>query len=382
MSHFDVIVVGVGGMGSAAVYHLARRGMRVLGIERYDIPHAMGSSHGVNRIIRKAYFEDPSYVPLLSRAYELWRGLESVSGERLLVITGGLDAASEDHRVFQGSLRSCREHGLVHEVLTAGEVAKRFPAYRLPSSHMAVFQPDGGYVMSESAIVAHVDGAQLAGAVVHGREQVIEWEPIGSGVVVVTDRDRYTADRIVFTAGAWSAGLLDDLSALAVPERQVLGWFQPRRPDLFQPDVFPIFVIDVDEGHFYGFPVETIPGFKIGLYHHLREAVDPETMDREANARDESVLRAAVDRYFPGASGPVLSLKTCMFTNSPDEHFIVDVHPELDQVVVAAGFSGHGFKFASVIGEILADLAIEGATDHDIGLLSMRRFDTQSPSVL
>ena len=200
-------------------------------------------------------------------------------------------------------------------------------------------------------------------------------------MMVTTDRDRHTADRIVFTAGAWSAGLLDELTTLAVPERQVLGWFQPLRPGFFQPDVFPIFNLEVEEGHFYGFPVETIPGFKIGLYHHLGEVVDPATMDREVNARDETVLRTAVDRYFPEASGPVLSLKTCLFTNSPDEHFIVDVHPQLEQVVIAAGFSGHGFKFASVIGEILADLALEGTTNHDIELLSMKRFDTQSQPV-
>jgi sarcosine oxidase len=374
MTHFDVVVAGVGGMGSATLYHLARRGARVLGLERFDIPHAMGSSHGVNRIIRMAYFEHPSYVPLLRRAYELWRELEEVSGDRILVITGGLDAAHEDHRVFQGSLQSCREHGLAHEVLTAAEVGRRFPGYALPPSHMAVFQPDGGYVMSERAIVAHVEAAQSVGATVHGREEILEWEPRGSGVAVVTDRDRYTADRIVFTAGAWSAGLLDELTTLAVPERQVLGWFQPLRPGLFQPEVFPIFNLEVEEGHFYGFPVETIPGFKIGLYHHLGEVVDPETMDREANPRDEAVLRPAVERYFPEASGPVLSLKSCLFTNSPDEHFIVDVHPGLDQVVVAAGFSGHGFKFSSVIGEILADLALEGGTRHEIGLLSMGRF--------
>lgn len=376
MEHFDVIVAGVGGMGSAATYHLARRGVRVLGLERYDIPHAMGSSHGVNRIIRKAYFEDPSYVPLLGRAYELWRELEEIAGETILVTTGGLDVAPADHRVFQGSLRSCREHGLAHEVLTAEEVGRRFPGYALPPSHMAVYQPDGGYVMSERAIVAHVEGAQSHGAEVHGREEILDWEPRGSGVVVITDRDRYSAERIVFTAGAWSAGLVDELATLAVPERQVLGWFQPLRPDLFQPGTFPIFNLEVEEGHFYGFPVETIPGFKIGLYHHLGEVVDPNTMDRDANAHDEAVLRTAVERYFPEASGPVLSLKTCMFTNSPDEHFIVDVHPRLDQVVVAAGFSGHGFKFCSVIGEILADLALDGGTSHDIELLSMGRFAT------
>ncbi len=372
--HFDVVVIGVGGMGSATVYQLASRGRKVLGLERYDVPHAMGSSHGVNRIIRKAYFEHPSYVPLLERAYELWRHLEEVSGERLLVITGGLDAAPPDDRVFTGSLESCRLHGLAHEVLDAKEVARRYPGYRLPDDHMAVFQPDGGYVMSERCIVAHVEAALNRGAEVHGREQVIGWEPSGEGVVVMTDRGRYTADRLVVTAGAWSMGLLQDLRGLAQPERQVLGWFQPRRPELFTPETFPIFNLEVGEGHFYGFPVETIPGFKIGLYHHLEENVDPDTMDREPNVADETVLRAAVDRYFPEASGPTLTLKTCLFTNSPDEHFILDTLPDLPQVTIGAGFSGHGFKFSSVVGEILADLALDGTTRHDIGFLGLGRF--------
>ncbi len=373
MNHYDVIVIGVGGMGSATVHQLAKRGKSVLGLERFDIPHTMGSSHGVNRIIRMAYFEDPSYVPLLRRSYELWRELESAAGEELLVITGGIDAAPADHQVFTGSLASCEAHDLKHEVLTGNEVNGRFPGYRLPAELMAVFQPDGGYVMSERGIVAHVEAALAAGAEIHGREKVIGWEMKGEGVAVSTDRSSYSADRLVVTAGAWSMGLVDLLHVKAVPERQVLAWFQPTEPNLYQRDTFPIFNLEVDEGHFYGFPVETIPGFKIGLYHHLEEDVDPDSMDRESHPRDELPLRQATEKYFPGAAGPTLSLKTCLFTNTPDEHFVVDVHPELPQVVVGAGFSGHGYKFAAVIGEVLADLAVDGETSHDISLLSFFR---------
>ena len=372
-AHYPAIVVGVGAMGSATLHHLAKRGVRALGLERFDIPHAMGSSHGVNRIIRLAYFEDPSYVPLLRRAYELWRSLEHDSGERLLVITGGLDAALPTHQVFTGSVESCRRHDLPHEILTAAEINARFPGYRLPEGHMGVYQPDGGYVMSERAIVAHVESALRNGAEIHAREAVTGWEATDNGVVLTTERREYTADRLVVTAGAWSMGLLDALAGLAIPERQVLGWFHPLHPESFTPDRFPIFNLEVDEGHFYGFPVETVPGFKIGLYHHLREHVDPDTMDREPNARDESVLREAVERYFPQAGGPTMALKTCLFTNSPDEHFIIDTHPEFPQVSLAAGFSGHGYKFSAVVGEILADLATSGDTSHDISLLRLRR---------
>lgn len=370
---YGSIVVGIGGMGSASLFHLARRGQAVLGLERFDIPHAMGSSHGINRIIRKAYFEHPSYVPLLQRSYELWEELEAISGRRLLVITGGLDVAPEAHQTFAGSLESCRAHQLEHEVLTGTEVNERFPGYRIPDTHRAVYQPDGGYLMSEVAIVAHVEAAIGAGAEVHAREAVASWEPVGDGVRVRTDRAIYEAERLIVTAGAWSMGLIDRLDGLAVPERQVLGWFQPRRPEWFTREAFPIFNMEVEEGHFYGFPVETIPGFKIGLYHHLREDVDPDAIDREPNREDERVLRQAVDRYFPEASGPTMALKTCMFTNSPDEHFIIDLHPDLPQVVLAAGFSGHGYKFASVVGEVLAELATEGRTRHDIELLRLER---------
>ncbi len=372
---YDVIVIGVGAMGSAALSQIARRGKRVLGLERYDIPNAMGSSHGVNRIIRMAYFEHPSYVPLLRRSYELWRELEVTSGERLLVITGSIDAAPAEHQVFTGSLESCLLHGLDHETLTGPEVNERFPGYNLPTSHMAVLQPEGGYLLSERCIVAQVNRALGAGAEIHAREEVVGWEPNGDGVRVTTERGTYVSDRLVLTAGAWSTPLLDELlEALAVPERQVLAWFQPLRPELYEPVVFPVFNLEVDEGHFYGFPVETIPGFKIGLYHHLGEQVDPDVMSREPHPGDEPPLREATERYFPDAAGPTMTLKTCLFTNTPDEHFIIDRHPELEQVAIAAGFSGHGFKFSSVVGEILADLAIEGATEHDIGLLGLRRF--------
>jgi len=372
--HYDVIVVGVGGMGSATIYHLARRGLRVLGLERYDIPHAFGSSHGVNRIIRLAYWENAAYVPLLRRAYELWRALEAGAGEPLLVITGSLDAGPAGSPVFEGSRRSCELHGLAHEVLSSADLRRRFPGYRLPEETLAVFQPDGGFLMSERCIVAHVVAAQQAGAEVHAREVVEAWEPRGDGARLRTARGEYTADRLVFTAGAWNGALLPELAPLAIPERQVLAWFQPLNPDIFRPERFPVFNLAVKEGHFYGFPVYSVPGFKIGRYHHFAEDSDADLLDRDIHPRDEDMLRECTERYFPEAAGPTMALKVCMFTNSPDEHFIIDVHADLPQVSFAAGFSGHGYKFCSVIGEIMADLATKGDTAHDIGFLRLGRF--------
>jgi sarcosine oxidase len=369
-----VIVVGVGGMGSATLFQLARRGRRVLGLERFDIPHAYGSSHGVNRIIRLAYWEHPSYVPLLRRAYELWRALQAQAGEPLLITTGSLDAGAPGGAVFEGSRRSCELHGLRHEVLDNAEIQRRFPGYHLPADTLAVFQPDGGFLMSERCIVAHVVAAHHAGAEVHAREAVTAWEPRGEGVWVRTERGDYTANRLVFTAGAWNGNLLPELAALAVPERQVLGWFQPRRPELFTPERFPVFNLRVPEGHYYGFPVYGVPGFKVGRYHHFAEHSGADQLDREVHRRDEDILRTFTERYFPEAAGPTMALAVCMFTNSPDEHFIIDVHPSAPQVSFAAGFSGHGYKFCSVVGEIMADLATRGDTAHDIAFLRLKRF--------
>ena len=374
MTQYDAIVIGVGGMGSAAVYHLARRGKRVLGIEQFSLGHEFGSSHGITRIIRLAYAEHPSYVPLLRRAYELWREMEGIAGERLLVITGGLDIGPADGAMVAGSLQSCREHGIPHEQLDAAEVMRRFPGYRLPPETAAVYQQDGGFVLPERSISAHVAAALSMGAEVHGCERVVSWSANGGGVAVKTDRGTYSAGRLVVTAGPWAAQSVSLLKSLAVPERQVLIWTQPLQPNVFTPETFPIFNMEAAEGRFYGFPVFSVPGFKLGKYHHRGERTDPDAMHRGFDREDEAVLRAGIERYFPEANGPTLAMKTCLFTNSPDEHFILDVHPEWPQVSFAAGFSGHGFKFAPVIGEIMADLALEGGSAWDLSLFRLNRF--------
>ncbi|QLK24555.1 N-methyl-L-tryptophan oxidase [Natrinema zhouii] len=373
---YDVVVIGVGGMGSATAFHLADRGLDVLGLERYDVPHTMGSSHGITRIIRRAYYEHPSYIPLIERAYDLWDDLADETGRGVIHRTGSIDAGPEDNIVFEGSLRSCEEHDIPHEVLTSEEVTERFPGYDLPEGYRALYQPDGGFVVPEQAIVGHVETAQAAGAEVRARERVLEWEPTpDGGVRVETDRGTYDAEKMVLAAGAWNGKFADALEGLAVPERQVLGWFQPERPSTFEPENFPVWNLKVPEGRFYGLPIYDVPGFKIGKYHHRDERVDPDDYDTEPGLEDERLLREVTANYFPEAAGPTMRLATCMFTNSPDEHFILDTLPDHPQVAVGAGFSGHGFKFASVIGEILADLAVDGETDHPIDMFRLDRFD-------
>ena len=371
---YDVIVIGMGAMGSATVYELAGRGIRVLGLERFDIPHDRGSSHGVSRIIRLAYSEHPSYVPLLRRAYERWRELESAAGEKLLHITGSVDTGSPEGPVFSGSLQSCIEHDLPHETLGSEEVARRFPGCQFPAEWMSVYQPDGGFLMSERCIVAHVTVALERGADVRAREAVLEWDASGDTVRVQTTRGSYEAGSLVITTGAWAGPLVPSLDHLLAPERQVLGWFQPLRPEVFAPNAFPVVIGEFEEGRYYASPVFGVPGFKIGKFHHLNEPTTADGLDRECRDEDEAVLRQAVARYFPDANGPAMSLRACMFTNTPDEHFIIDALPGAPNVYVAAGFSGHGFKFSSVVGEIMADLSTRGETAHDISLFRLDRF--------
>jgi sarcosine oxidase len=381
MGHtYDFIVLGVGGMGSATLYHLARRGHRVLGLERFNIPHAMGSSHGVTRIIRMAYFEHPSYVPLLRRVYALWRELQQDAEEQLLHITGSLDIGPPNSPLFQGSKSSCETHELTHQIFTGAELSQQFPAYRLPDEYMAVYQPEGGFVLPERSIVSHVVLAQRHGAEVHGCEQVLSWEATANEVHVKTDHGEYSASRLVITAGAWASKLVSCLSGVASPERRVLIWMRPHQPELFSRERFPVFNMASDQGQFYGFPVFGVPGFKFGHWHHFQEKVDADTIDRSPNLRDEKVLRDFAERYFPQGAGPTLSMSVCMFTNSPDGHFILDFHPEYSQVTIAAGFSGHGFKFCPVVGEIMADLAETGVSRFDLEMFKLGSKDLRIPA--
>ncbi len=374
MPAYDAIVLGLGGMGSATLFHLARRGLRVLGLERFDLVHEYGSSHGLTRIIRLAYWEHPTYVALLRRAYELWRELESLAGERLLYITGSVDAGPEGGPIFEGALKSSELHGLTHEVMDGDELHRRYPGYRLPRKIRCLYQPDGGFLLPERCDVAHIEQALAHDAEVRYREPVMAWDANGGRVQVRTTRGRYEAGRLVICAGPWASSLVPELNGLAIPERQVLAWLQPSRPEHFRLGAFPVFNLEVEEGRYYGFPSFLIPGFKFGRYHHRGEQVDPDAMNREPEPADEKLLRDFARRYFPDGAGATLMLKTCLFTNSPDRHFILDHHPAHPEVAVAAGFSGHGYKFCSVVGEVMADLVEGNRSRHDIEFFRLRRF--------
>ncbi len=375
---YDAIVVGVGGMGSAALYHLAKRGLKVLGIDQFQIPHTLGSSHGLTRIIRLAYYEDLSYVPLLRRAYELWAELEREFDEQLFFQTGSIDMGPADSEVFAGSLKSCIENDFPHTVLTSRQLAARFPGYQMPPETMAVFQPQGGLLVPERCIAAHAALATAHGAELHQGERVLGWQILPDQRVEVRTADgRYRAEKLVICGGAWAYKLAPDLAGKAVPERQVLIWLAPRQPALFGLDRFPVWNAQVEEGRYYGLPEFNpsgqTPGMKLGRYRHRDEICDPDTVDRAVYAADETLLRTFAERYFPAGAGATVDMTVCMFTNTADEHWLLDTLPDAPQVSVAAGFSGHGFKMASVIGEVMADLAQTGATRHDIALHRLAR---------
>ena len=372
MAHFDVVVCGLGAMGSAALHALASRGKRVLGLERFAPGHDRGSSHGATRIIRLGYFEHPSYVPLLRRAYALWRELEAAAGRTLLHVTGIAEIGSPDSALVKGTLAASRLHGLRHDVLTAPELMRRFPAFALPPDYVAVVQPDGGFVEVEPSIAALITLATAKGADIRSGERVQAIEPRAGCVRIVTERDVVEAGSIIVTAGAWTKSLLPQLAAPLRPTREVMAWFEPTDAGLFS--TFPVFIIEGRHGMHYGIPPHGGAGIKIAKHHHRDETVDPDRHDRTVSADDEALIRAAVADHIPAANGAMMAAATCLYTMTPDGDFLIDRLPGAENVVVASPCSGHGFKFAPVIGEILADLATAGTTRHDIARFSLARF--------
>ncbi len=372
---YDVIVIGVGGIGAAAIRALARRGVRVLGLDRHGVPNLMGSSGGDSRVIRRCYFEHPDYVPLLERAYERWRDLETDTGRDVLRITGGLYAGRPEQAFIRDNLVAARRYDIPHEELAHNEIAARFPQFTLPEDHVAIWEPEAGYVRCGAAITACVEDASLHGAHVHGLEPARAWSATAHGVVVETEKDRYHADRLVVCGGPWAASLLDVPEIHLTVTRQTLAWVWPRTAGVFTSENFPVWAIDDPAGYvYYGFPLGADgPGLKVAR-HHIGPPTDPDVDERRYGQADEAEIRAILDAWLPDANGPLLNGRVCLYTNSTDGHFIIDRAPSSDRVVFAAGMSGHGFKFASVIGDALADLALDARTELPIGFLSLGRF--------
>ena len=373
---YNAIVVGLGAMGSATLYHLALRGWRVLGLEQFGPGHITGSSHGDSRIIRETYFEHPLYVPLVRRAHTLWRELEERSGESLMTITGGLMIGPADGVVVRGTLRSAVEHVLPHEILAPDEVRKRFPAFAPAENLVTVLDPRAGVLNPDACNNAHVTLARNAGAETRFNESLLDWVADDDGVRVTTSSGVYGADRLVLAVGPWTGQLLPDLLLPLTIERQVVFWLDPERDQAsYEVGHMPIFAYEYRRGDIcYGFP-RLDRGVKASVMHDGETALNPEEVDRTVDKIEEKPLRAALRPILPVLSdAPVRESEVCLFTNTPDHDFIVDFHPFFPQVLISSPCSGHGFKFASAIGEIQADLLTKGETRFDLSPFRIDRW--------
>ncbi|MGD9480199.1 N-methyl-L-tryptophan oxidase [Shinella sp. G-2] len=373
-AEFDVAVIGLGAMGSAAASFAAARGARVLGLEAHFPAHALSSSHGDSRLIRLGYFEDPSYVPLLKRAYENWRALEARLRADILTVTGVLQIGRPDSKIVSGTKASCDLHGLTHEILDKGEMARRYPAFALEDGEIGLLDPQGGYIRPEAAIMGYLKLAAEDGAELHFGEKVVAIEPDEHGVDIRTTTGAYRARKVIVATGAWIAELVPELRPHAVPIRQVVAWYQPEDGFVAAPGRMPCFLRDEGEnGSYFGFPAIGIDGVKIGRHAHFREPIDPTLANPPVNDADTALLDTFARKRLPMAASVRLRATTCRYTMLPSEDFLLDFSPSHRNVLVSSACSGHGFKFTSVVGEILSDLALDGGSRLPTSLFSFER---------
>jgi sarcosine oxidase len=374
---FDVVIVGLGAMGSAALYHLASRGVKVLGIDRFVTPHIHGSTHGRTRIIREAYYEHPCYVPIVQRAYELWASLEKEIGEQLFVQTGGLMVGPPEGELFEGALRSATEHGLAHTILEPSQVHARFPGFRVPEGSMALHEPRAGLLFPEKCVEAHLALAMRAGATIRSGVTVTDWNADDT-VRIGTDAGELRARTLILAAGPWLPALVPDLELPLEVERQLFHWFEPAsHREWYDAAHSPISLIEYADGRFFATFPDVGHGVKAGV-HHEGSVIDIDAPRAPATEAEGAELQALLSRYLPQAAGRILDRATCVYTNTPDHDFLLDHHPAHANVLIASPCSGHGFKFSSAIGEILADMATTGETGFDLSPFAISRF--QAPA--
>lgn len=377
--HFDAIILGAGGVGSAAAYYLAKAGQKVLLLEQFEINHQQGSSYGYSRVIRYTY-DNPIYINLMRDAYPLWFALQEEAGEQLYVKTGGLDFGFPETDTFQTLKSSMDTAELPYEHLSRAEIRDRYPQFVLKAGMEGLFQPESGLLRASRCVLAHTRLAQERGATVMDQTPVLQVTPSTSGVTVQTDKGTFSGDRIVLTAGSWAKGLLAE-QGIELPLKIMpcqLGFYAPSQPANFEPGTFPVFFAHMngDYGEMpYGIPHEDPSlGVKITTFYGWNTVEHPSQVDYTPSQAWTERMRGFAKDYIPGAAGPLVSTRRCLYTLTPDKHFIVDQHPDYPQVVIGAGFSGHGFKFTTLMGKMLADLALNGQTPHDTSLFEVTRF--------
>lgn len=372
MSDYKVVVLGLGGVGSATLLHLARRGVRVLGIDRFNPPHTHGSSHGHTRIIRQAYFEHPQYVPLLAECYRGWQELGRLVGAEFYHEIGVLQIGPESGVVVSGVCRAAHDHNLVIEQFSPSALRSRWPALAIPDSMVGVFEAKAGYLLVEECVKSQLAAAKDAGAEVVAPCEVLSWEA-GSHIRVYTTTGTITTERLVIAAGPWASTLLGELNLPLEVRRKSVFWFATEK-QLSTQQGYPCFLYELPYGVFYGFPELDARGIKLAEHSGGQQVNDPLAVEQAIDAEDEKRLKHFRTHCLPGVTGKLLDHQTCLYTMSPDAHFVVDRHPHADNVVFAAGMSGHGFKFSPVLGKALVELALDGGTDLPIDFLSLARF--------
>lgn len=377
---YDSIVIGLGAMGSAALFQLSERGQRVLGLDMHPLGHTLGSSHGHHRLIRRSSFGPDAYVPLAERALEIWRELEDRANTNLLKILGEVRLVAPDGVMSHQQAKLSHLASPFTEELDEQQLAEQFPGFRLYDGMFATYEAEAGFLRPEVGIEVQLSLAAAAGAEIRRPEEVMSWAADGSGVRVETNQGTYRAGQLVITPGPWAGEVLRQIGLPLQVTRIVNAYFEPTRPDLWKAENgAPDFLLSVPEGGFYGMPWMDGIGLKIGKHQGI-PTDGPRTIRREIDDSEIAFLRDTLDRYMPGASGEVQAAITCMYTNTPDDDFIIDRHPECEQVVIGCGFSGRGFKFSVVMGEIMAELATDGSTQHDIDFLSLARPSLQRVS--
>jgi len=372
MSAYDAIVLGTGGVGSAALHQLAARGAKVLGIDRFMPPHDRGSSHGQSRIIRQAYFEHPNYTPLLLKSYRLWNELAQQVNRQLYEEVGVLQMGPPEGIVVPGVMRSAKEHDLNVEQLVSEDIRKRWPALGVPSGYLGVLEQKAGYLFVESCVGAHLEMALRSGAELRCPVTVVSWQP-GPPVRLQTTDGELVADKLIATAGAWTGELLSDLGLNLEVRRKSLFWYQLDTPTESTARDLPCYFYELPDGYFYGFPQIDERGVKVCEHSGGQHIDDPLQVDRDIDPEDARRIETFLTECLPGISKQRSDHAVCYYTMSPDENFIVDRHPDHPQVVFAAGLSGHGFKFTPVLGQALADLALDGSTELPIDFLALNR---------
>ncbi len=373
--NFDVIVLGLGANGSSAIYHLSKTGAKVCGIDQFTPPHTLGSSHGQSRIIRQAYYESPFYVPLLKEAYTIWDEVEKVSGKELFLKTGGLMLGAENSAVVKGSKLSADTHGIAYEYLDNNSIKKRFPAFRPAADTVGVLEKEAGILFPEKCIQTFLQQAQKNGASLCYNERVVRIIPNGNIVEIITDKTRYTTGQLIVSAGAWLNDLMPDLHLPLNIRRQVLFWMKNRDEKLqqyFSPAAMPVYIWEYEpDKMFYGFP-DLGDGIKIAR-HHEGLPVIPAELTTEVSEDEIKDIELITQQYL-NIDAAFNYSATCMYTNTPDENFIIDLHPQHRNIIIASPCSGHGFKFSSVTGKIISSIATNQSFDNDISMFTISRF--------